>query len=474
MNRPEVTALHQLVEREDWGNTFRYGNDLLNKQPEDPEILYLVGTALRSMGNMGLALLCLSKALSKEQKQPNLWMHYAATLHDLNRWADAEKAFMVVHNMLPTDPMPPANIAASYTQRGKWHDALNWADKALELGETNHIARIAKGFACLSLGRWKDAWNYQEALYGNHLPIRVYNPPEQEEPVWDGSPDKTVVIMCDQGLGDQIMFAQCIPEMQKDCKRVIIECSKRMEPFFKRNFPGTHVYGTLKDDTLEWPRLYEIDANVHISLLGKWYRKTDKEFTRKAYITPEPGRLKAWKEWLQAFPAPHTGISWKGGIQTTQTHLRSIDLADLEPVLKGPGTFIDMSYMDNGLEVSRWNIDHANQIVRPPIDESDYEDTIALAAALDEVVTVTTSLVHVCGALGRSCKVLTPEVAQWRYAYRFQDDKMIWYPDGVQLYRQKPGETDWKPAINRLVKDVHKSGLSTKRGQVHKMNKRAA
>jgi hypothetical protein len=251
------------------------------------------------------------------------------------------------------------------------------------------------------------------------------------------------------------MFSQCIPQLQKDCKLVIIECSKRMEPFFKRNFPGTHVYGTLKDAKLEWPSLYEIDAHVHISLLGKWYRKTDSEFPRVAYITPERGRLKAWRDWLSQFPKPWIGVSWKGGIQATQHHLRSIDLFDLGPVLRGKGTFVDLSYMDNGLEISRWNIDNENQIVRPPVDTSDYEDTIALAAALDEVVTVTTSIVHVCGALGRSCKVLVPEVAQWRYAYRYKGgEKMVWYPDTVHLYRQKPGEEGWSYAINRLSKGI--------------------
>jgi hypothetical protein len=30
---------------------------------------------------------------------------------------------------------------------------------------------------------------------------------------------------------------------------------------------------------------------------------------------------------------------------------------------------------------------------------------------------------------------------------------MIWYaPDSVRLYRQKPGEVGWAPAINRVAK----------------------
>lgn len=451
--KTELQAAHDLVAREDWPRAWPLVNRLLNEHPENPQILFLAGSALRGMGMIGLALTVMTKCLAQEQarKQVNVWMTYAATLHDLNRWEEAEKGFLVAHGMVPGDAMPLANIGATYIQRGLWRDALNWCDRALAIDPENHIARISKGFGCLSLGRWQDAWKYAEALYGNHLNVRLYGSPD--EPEWDGTKGQTVVVQCDQGLGDQCMFAQCIPQLQADCKLVIIECSKRMEPFFKRNFPGTHVYGTLKDKHCGWVDDYQIDAHIHISLLGKFYRKLDKDFPRKAYITARPETKTKWLEWLSQFPRPWIGVSWKGGIQATQKHLRSMNLTDFGPILALPGTFIDLSYMDNGLEISQWNIDHETQVVRPPIDTADYEDTIALLDALDEVATVTTSIVHFCGALGRSCHVLVPEVAQWRYAYRYGDgSQMVWYPDAVKLYRQKAGEVGWEHAVSRVAR----------------------
>jgi hypothetical protein len=134
-----------------------------------------------------------------------------------------------------------------------------------------------------------------------------------------------------------------------------------------------------------------------------------------------------------------------------------MNLVDLKPILELPGSFIDLSYMDNSREIAEWNIANKAQVIRPPVDAGDYEDTIALIAALDEMVSVTTSAVHVCGALGRSCHVLVPEVAQWRYAYRYGDGtQMIWYPDSVRMYRQKPGETGWTHAVNRVTKALQK------------------
>jgi hypothetical protein len=221
----------------------------------------------------------------------------------------------------------------------------------------------------------------------------------------------------------------------------------------KRNFPDVTVYGTLKQAGQKWSKDHQIDAHIHISALPKFYRKLDKEFPRKPYITPDPSRVEKWLGWLEPFPKPWIGVSWKGGIQKTQGHLRSLELEQLAPVLRKKGSFIDLSYRDNSAEVAKWNIQGQSQVIEPPIDQNDYEDTIALLAALDEVVTVTTAIVHACGAMGRTAKVLVPEVPMWRYAHRCEDG-MIWYPkDSVKMYRVKPGE-DWSFPINRLAKDL--------------------
>lgn len=446
----DLRAAHSAIKRDDFLSAWKLSNQALNDDPESPEALYLAGCTLRAFGHLGLALTALSKALAKEQKQPNLWMTYAATLHDLNRWADAEKAFLHVHKMLPEDPMPAANVAATYVQRGKWGDALTWCKRALELDPDNHIARISHLFASLSLGRWLEGWKYAEALYGNHLQVRVY----QDEKQWDGTKGQTVVVQCDQGVGDIIMFAQCLPRLQADCKQVIVECAARMVGLFERNFPGVVVYGTLKDDAVHWLDGHKIDASIHISYLGRFYLNCDADFERRAYITPDPARLAKWQAWLQQFPKPWTGIAWKGGIQQTQTHLRSIALADYAPILKD-GTYFDLSYHDSAREVAEWNLAGGAQVIKPPIDTRDYDDTIAFIAALDHVTTVTTTVAHVCGALGKRARVLVPEVAQWRYAYKFNGGtEMLWYPaDSVKLFRQKPGEIGWQHAINRLAED---------------------
>lgn len=445
--------VHDLIAREDFVTAWPIASEYLTEQPDDPKALYLCASIMRSLGHTGVALALFRRALAGAPEQPNIWMHFGACLHDTHQYDDAREAFRKVHKLLPADPMPLANIAASFVQEGKCNDALSYANRALSIDKNNHIAKIAKAFASLGLGRWADGWEYAEALYGDSLRIRVYNPPEREEPLWDGAPGKTVVVQADQGLGDMIMFAQCLPQMVKDCKQVIVETNHRLAPMFRRNFPEITVYDTLKiENGLDWPSQYQIDAHIHISYLGKFYRKANEDFPRKAYLTACPEKRAKWKAYLEQFPRPWVGFAWKGGIPITNNVARSMTLQDMAPFLKAGGTAFSLAYQEVGLEVARWNIDNAEQVICPDLDNAgDYDETIALIAELDHVVTVQTTVAHVCGALGKRAYVIVNNIPAWRYAYG--GDHLMWYPDSLRIYRQAHGEKGWSHVIARAVKD---------------------
>ena len=440
-----------LIERENFAEAFTVAAEAMTDDYSDPRACYLAGVALRQLGHIGPAAVLFSRALSKSS-EINIWLHYGACLHDMHRYDEAREVFKRVAKAAPTDPMPLANIASGYVQQGKAREAIEWGEKALALDPESYIAHIAMGFGCLSLGRWRDGWKHAEWLYGHHLRVRVYNPPEREEPVWDGSKGKTVVVQCDQGLGDELMFASILPDMVQDCTRVIIECDPRLESLFKRSFPQCDVFGTRKQTEIAWPLDYEIDAHVHISWLGRYYRNEASDFPRVPYLFVSDEGKAAWREWLAQFPRPWVGITWRGGITASNSKARSFALEEYAPIITQGGTFFDMSYQDTGAEVAAWNIAHPQQIVKPPLPGDKYESTMALLSQLDHVISVQTALVHAAGSMGCKAWVLVPNVPAWRYGLGRAD--MIWYPENsIHLYRQAPGEPDFGACINRVSSD---------------------
>jgi hypothetical protein len=77
---------------------------------------------------------------------------------------------------------------------------------------------------------------------------------------------------------------------------------------------------------------------------------------------------------------------------------------------------------------------------------ADFADTAALVAALDLVVSVDTSVVHLAGALGKPAWLLNRFDGCWRWLRGRADSP--WYPT-VRMFRQMvPG--DWGGAIAAL------------------------
>src|SRR3546814_7664818 len=68
---------------------------------------------------------------------------------------------------------------------------------------------------------------------------RVGGPPR-----WDGSSlaGRTLLVGADQGVGDELLYASCIPDAIRAAGRVVLECDQRLVGLFRRSFPGAYVH----------------------------------------------------------------------------------------------------------------------------------------------------------------------------------------------------------------------------------------
>ena len=86
----------------------------------------------------------------------------------------------------------------------------------------------------------------------------------------------------------------------------------------------------------------------------------------------------------------------------------------------------------------------------------DYDETAALVCALDLVISVCTSLVHLCGALGRPVWVLAPRSPEWRYG--IAGEAMPWYPS-VRIVRQREYGR-WDPVVEEVARRLGERGAA--------------
>ena len=340
------------------------------------------------------------------------------------------------------------NLGNAYLHCGRFREALERLGWVIANEPNNHIARWDYAHLLLADRDFERGWhNYEyrwHALEGGYA--TAYLPPWRGEPL-DG---KTLLVLGEQGLGDQIMFASCYQDAIDRAGACVIVCEPRLAPLFRRSFPQARVFAS---DAVDERVVREADYEAQAGGLPRLFRGTAEAFPRHSgYLHADPARVAVWRGRLDGLGrGVKVGLSWRGGTVKTRARLRTIPLVQLAPLLGLEDcTFVSLQYgtcedeLRDAAEKLGVTVHHFPEVI------PDYDETAALVSALDLVVTVCTSIVHLTGALGRPVCVLVPSVPEWRYC--FHGDTLPWYPS-VRLFRQPHGEA-WDRVIAEVVAAV--------------------
>jgi Flp pilus assembly protein TadD len=326
---------------------------------------------------------------------------------------------------------------------GRLGEARAAYDRALALQPGMRLARFHRGLLDLLEGNFEQGWEG----YALRMPPPGLQDGDPHE--WRGTPlgAGTLLVRREQGLGDEIMFASILPELKTRAQRVFVECDIRLRGLFSRSFPEATFFGSLPGGELPHAVTSAgIDATVRAGSLPRLFRRRPADFPRHdGYLKADPRRIDDWRARLDAIgPGLKVGLSWIGGVRQTRRALRSLPLAGLGQLLGTRGAhFVSLQYTQGAAEEAEsLRASTGIAIHHWPDAIADYDETAALVCALDLVISVCTSIVHLGGALGRPVWVMAPYSPEWRYG--FSGDAMPWYPS-VRLFRQ-PRYGDW-PAV---------------------------
>ena len=257
-----------------------------------------------------------------------------------------------------------------------------------------------------------------------------------------------MVVYGEQGLGDEIFYGSCVPDLIETSQKVLIDCDPKLTGLFKRSFPKAEVHGTRLDPSPPWVAGASIEARVAIGGLPEFFRKKDKDFPGTPYLVPCPDRKLMWQALFKSWGKKVVGITTHGGGRHTNEKGRKIELEDWLPVLQTKGyEFVSLDYKPNPdlemfCELNDVHVHQFNTITQ----SKDYDDTAGLISALDLVIGVNTTALHCSAAIGVKTIALIPTYHQWRYARPF----MPWYRS-MRLITQE--DKTWGEVIAKLVWD---------------------
>ncbi len=335
------------------------------------------------------------------------------------------------------------NQAMVLQQRGASEEALELCGRLLARNPALREVRFNRGVIRLARGAFDSGWaDYEARPKLDRLPW----------PEWRGESlsGRSLVVYSEQGIGDEMMFASCLPELIAEAGHVTLACSAKMAGLFRLSFPQADIV-VQQAGSLAWV-LSVGKADVHVSAgsIPRYRRRSLADFpSHDGYLRADPGRVGYWRERLAALPgAVKVGISWRGGAATTRRSLRSIPLAAWAPVLGVPeASFVSLQYTDCAAELAALRAGSGFEVQHWPEAIDDYTETAALVSALDLVVSVQTAVVHLAGACGATAWVLIPRAPEWRYME--QGDRMPWYPS-VTLFRQT-AEREWEGPLRSVA-----------------------
>jgi hypothetical protein len=331
-------------------------------------------------------------------------------------------------------------------------EAIASYDAALTADPGYEFARFHRALANLIEQRFDLAWDdYEARLASAVLPPRRFGFPR-----WDGGElaGKTLLILAEQGLGDEIMFASCFAEVIARAQHCVIDCAAKLAPVFQRSFPQATVHGgTQFDDPMWLTGLPQPDLQIDAGSLPRLLRRSRSAFPRhQGYLAADPQKVQAWRGRLAASgDGIKVGVSWRGGTALSRGGLRSLALDDLAPLFAVPGVdFVSLQYDAGNEEMAGYRARSGCTLEHFAGAIADYDETAALVTALDLVISVCTAIIHLGGALGTPVWVMAPLVPEWRYGIR--GESMPWYP-GNRVFRQTaPG--DWDSVIARVVAEL--------------------
>ncbi len=366
--------------------------------------------------------------------------------------AEALERFLQATALAPEDPEGWLNAGLALRELGRFDDALVSCERALALRPAHAAARWHHSLLRLLKGEFGRAWtDYEARLLSETWPRQGF--PQRR---WHGEElaGKTLLVHAEQGLGDEIMFASCLPEIIARAGRCIIDCHPKLVAIFERSFPTAAVHGGYQTDDLRWLEAYpEIDYQIPIGSLALHTRASAGDFPRhQGYLRADPRKVASWHERLANLGTGlKIGLSWRGGTHASRSSLRSVELAALLPVLNLERVaFVDLQYTDTTAERAELQRACGVRLAHWPDALADYDETAALVCALDLTLSVCTALVHLAGALGKPAWVMTPYSPEWRYGST--GEAMAWYPS-VKLVRQRRyGE--WQPVIATVAADL--------------------
>ena len=414
--------------------------------PANAGILRLLSDVYRRALRPADALTAVSHALEIDPSSIESLVCLADAMLANEELADAERIYRVALALDRRMLRAAFGLGRVALARADWKEAEAFFERALDITPDNPDVRYNLALLHLRFGRYREGFAAYPAIMDTESDGARYYYHYQGVPRWNGEAlnGRKLLIASDQGLGDHIMMVRFLKTLTVDQSALVVETPAPLVTLFQRNFANVRF-----ERFTHWRPASTLDLHIPIMQLPCLAGiAAASDLCGDAYLRADPLRVQAWKARLGGSRnVRHVGIVWHGNRTNTRERWRAAPLRSWAPLANVPGVHFHSLQLD----ATEAEIADAPFALSPTrLDSEDMSDMAALLTALDAVVSVDTSTVHLAGALGRPTWLANSLVSDFRWGIDGVDSP--WY-SSVRLVRQTTCD-DWEPVFQTIAAEL--------------------
>ncbi|MCR5875939.1 tetratricopeptide repeat protein [Phenylobacterium sp. J426] len=464
----DLARLAGLMDRPDLAEQFLHR--ARRQDPASVEIVNDLACAWCAQARFGEAIGLLQEALTADPSAALLWNTLGCVLFEQG---DAAQSLVFFDEAIRLDARMHAawfNRANARRAVGDPRGALADCEQAIALGADSAaqgaMYRYGRALALLTAGEVGAGWDAYAVR--NEASYAGYVQHELAGQVWQrGRPlaGRRLLVVGEQGLGDEVLFASVIPDVARDLGaegKLILAVEPRLAPLFRRSFPAAEVVAY--ETRLENARPVRCIRGVAPEDYDAWARMGDFLATHRrgiasfpttpgGFLKADPTRVAHWSAVLAEFgEGPKVGVIWRSLMVTAQRQKFYPSLELWAPLFATPGViFVNLQVGDSADEVAAI-VQATGADVRslPGLDlKNDLDDLAALSCALDLVVGPATATTNIAAAAGATAWFATTPDA-WP---RLGTAAFPWYPQARAFSGDKA--YDWPGVMAAVAAALH-------------------
>jgi len=348
------------------------------------------------------------------------------------------------------------NLANCFFQIKDYENSIVNYNKVLNINTDFTMAKLGLSKCYFALHNYEKAFNFFEARKKTQLDNlkiikRIVEDFDCKEWFKEKIDNKKILILSEQGIGDNLQFARYIFWLKEkfNCD-IVFYINKKIAHLFK-NCPCKIINDLNQVD--------KIDFYQYLLSLPYIYYTIENRFKECiSFISDDDSNNLNWKKKLGNLKKPIIAIQWKGNEKFLDDQQRSIPIKFFSNLIKDKNySFISLQQDNFSKEIELNNLQKYITDFSEEIDIGDksFFDTISILNNIDLLISVDTSMAHLASTMGVKTLLLLNSNPDWRWHIELKEKSFY---DNLDIIKADK-INDWETVslmINNKLRELFK------------------